>query len=70
MILTPWGEVDVTDAHVHFLSPAFYRSLAEQKKTTEVGSLLGWDVPESAEYLAERWIVEMNHNGVDGAVVI
>ena len=70
MILTPWGEVDVMDAHVHFFSPAFYRSLAEQKKAAEVGSMLGWDVPESAEYLAERWVVEMDHNGVGGAVAI
>lgn len=70
MILTPWGEIDVTDAHVHFFSPAFYRSLAEQKKTGEVGSLLGWDVPESAEYMADRWVVELNHKGVGGAVVI
>jgi hypothetical protein len=27
-----------------------------------VGSLLGWEVPESSEYLADRWVVEMNHN--------
>jgi hypothetical protein len=70
VIATPWGELDVADAHVHFFSPAFYASLAEQKKTDEVGSLLGWEIPESTEYLADRWVVELNHNGVDGAVVI
>jgi predicted TIM-barrel fold metal-dependent hydrolase len=70
VIATPWGELDVADAHVHFFSPAFYQSLAEQKKTSDAGALLGWDVPESAEYLADRWVVEMNHNGVDGGVVI
>jgi predicted TIM-barrel fold metal-dependent hydrolase len=70
VIPTQWGELDVADAHVHFFSPAFYQSLAEQKKTDDVGALLGWDVPESTEYLADRWVVELNHNGVDGAVVI
>jgi predicted TIM-barrel fold metal-dependent hydrolase len=70
MIATQWGPIEVTDAHVHFFSPAFFRSLAEQKGTREVGSLLGWDVPASPEDLADRWIVEMNHNGVDGAVII
>jgi predicted TIM-barrel fold metal-dependent hydrolase len=70
VIETPWGQIEVTDAHVHFFSPAFFQSLAEQKGTNEVGSLLGWDVPESSEYLAERWVVELNHNGVGGAVVI
>jgi len=70
VIATPWGELDVADAHVHFFSPAFYQALAEQKKSDNVGALLGWDVPESTEYLADRWVVEMNHNGVDGAVAI
>jgi predicted TIM-barrel fold metal-dependent hydrolase len=70
LIPTPWGELDVVDAHVHFFSPAFYQSLAEQKKSENVGALLGWDVPESTEYLADRWVIEMNHNGVDGAVVV
>jgi predicted TIM-barrel fold metal-dependent hydrolase len=70
VIPTQWGDLDVADAHVHFFSPAFYQSLAEQKKTDDAGALLGWDVPESIEYLADRWVVELNHNGVDGAVVI
>jgi len=67
---TPWGELEIADAHVHFFSPAFFRSLAEQKKVPEVGSALGWDLPESPEYLADRWVVELNHKGVDNAVVI
>lgn len=67
---TPWGEIDVADAHVHFFSPEFFRLLAEQKGVPDVGPLLGWDVPESSEYLADRWTIEMNHNGVDRAVLI
>jgi predicted TIM-barrel fold metal-dependent hydrolase len=67
---TPWGEIEIADAHVHFFSPEFYRALAEQKGVADVGPLLGWEVPESAEYLADRWVVEMNHNGVDNAVLV
>ena len=70
MITTPWGEIEVSDAHVHFFSPAFFKSLAEQKGTDEVGSLLGWEVPESSEYLADRWVVELNHNNVQSAVLV
>jgi predicted TIM-barrel fold metal-dependent hydrolase len=73
VIKTSWGEQDVADAHVHFFSPPFYEALAEQKQAasvSEVGAALGWEVPESTEYLADRWVVELNHNGVDGAVLI
>ncbi len=73
MINTPWGEIEVADAHVHFFSPAFFHSLAEQKganQVNDVGSLLGWEVPETSDYLAERWAIEMDRNGVDRAVLI
>jgi predicted TIM-barrel fold metal-dependent hydrolase len=70
MIATPWGDLNVADAHVHFFSPAFWQSLADQKKSADAGALLGWEIPESSEYLADRWVIELNHNGVDGAVVI
>jgi hypothetical protein len=70
MLNTSWGDIEVSDAHVHFFSPAFFHSLAEQKGVDEVGPLLGWELPESAEYLAERWVVELNHNKVDSAMLI
>ncbi len=70
MIATPWGEIEIADAHVHFFSPEFFRALAQQKGVPGVGPLLGWEIPESAEYLADRWIVEMNHNGVESAVLV
>ncbi len=62
--------IEISDAHVHFFSPAFFRSLAAQKKVAEVGSLLGWDVPESAETLADRWVTEMDRCGVAQAMLI
>jgi uncharacterized protein len=70
MMTTPWGEVEVSDAHVHFFSPPFFKSLAEQKGSDDVGSLLGWEVPESSEYLADRWVIELNHNNVQSAVLV
>ena len=75
MMTTPWGELEISDAHVHFFSPPFFHSLAEQKGLDEagssnVGAILGWEVPESSEYLADRWVVELNHNNVRSAVLI
>jgi uncharacterized protein len=70
MMTTPWGEIEVSDAHVHFFSPPFFRSLAEQKGSDDVASILGWEAPESSEYLADRWVVEMNHNNVGSAVLV
>ena len=60
----------ISDAHVHFFSPAFFRSLAAQKNAPEVGSLLGWDIPESAEALADRWVEEMDRSNVGQAMLI
>ncbi len=70
MMNTPWGEIEVSDAHVHFFSPPFFHSLAEQKGADDVGAMLGWEVPESAEYLAGRWIVELDRNSVQSAMLI
>lgn len=70
MMTTQWGEIEVSDAHVHFFSPAFFHSLAEQKGSDDVASILGWELPESSEYLADRWVVELNHNGVDSAMLV
>ena len=75
MINTPWGEIEVSDAHVHFFSPPFFHSLAEQTGSNDVGSgdvgvKLGWEVPESSEYLADRWVIELNHNNVQSAVLV
>ena len=67
---TVWGDFEIADAHVHFFSPAFYQSLAEQKGVPEVGDLLGWDVPVTSEALADRWVAEMDRHSVERAVVI
>ncbi len=70
MIDTPWGPIKVADAHVHFFSPPFFRSLAEQKKNADVGELLGFEVPATAEALAERWHAELDMRQVGSAMLI
>jgi predicted TIM-barrel fold metal-dependent hydrolase len=67
---TPWGEIEIADAHVHFFSPAFFHSLAEQKNTPSVAGLLGWDEPESSEALANRWADELQRHRVQRAMLI
>ncbi len=69
MIETPWGEIEVADAHVHFFSPEFFRTLTQQKGE-DVGPLLGWEIPESAGALSDSWAVEMDHRGVGSAVLV
>ncbi|HEX4278523.1 MAG TPA: amidohydrolase family protein [Bryobacteraceae bacterium] len=72
---TQWGDIEVSDAHVHFFSPPFFHSLAEQKGGGEAGSntvrsMLQWDVPATSEDLADRWIEELDRNQVTSAVVV
>ena len=67
---TPWGEIHIADAHLHFFSPAFFESLAEQKGVDDVSGLLGWDAPITSDDLADRWIGEMNRNQVARAMLI
>lgn len=70
MIATPWGDIEIADAHVHFFSPDFFRLLAEQKGVRDVGPLLGCEIPKTSEDLADRWTAEFDRNGVDSAVLI
>lgn len=71
---TPWGNLVVNDAHVHFFSHYFYTGLARQKKLSdaaELGPLLGFEIPgaEPVE-LAERWRKEIDAQGVNRAALI
>lgn len=67
---TPWGEIEIADAHVHFFSPAFFKSLAQQKNDEFVANLLGWDEPTSPEALAMRWAAELDKNQVARAMLV
>jgi predicted TIM-barrel fold metal-dependent hydrolase len=70
MAQTPWGEIPVADAHVHFFSPVFFKALAEQKAVESVAPQLGWDEPASPEALACRWVGELDRHGIDRAMLI
>jgi uncharacterized protein len=74
MAQTPWGDLSVADAHVHFFSHRFYSSLAMQKKLPDaasLGPLLEWEIPSSdALALAKRWVTELDRFGVSRAALI
>jgi predicted TIM-barrel fold metal-dependent hydrolase len=74
MAQTPWGNLPVADAHVHFFSHRFYSSLAAQKKLADaaaLGPLLEWEIPGSdAVALAKRWVAELDRCGVSRAALI
>lgn len=71
---TPWGELEVGDAHIHFFSHGYFTLLAGQKaglRLEEMGPMLGWEMPpEEPERLAARWIEELDRHGVAQAVLI
>jgi len=57
----------ICDAHVHFFSPGFYAALKADRTAVEA---LGFDFPESAGALADRWVAELDANGVAQAALI
>ena len=63
---TPWGNLDVSDAHVHFFSRRFLEALGAQcgKDAAEVAALAGWDLPGTTEELAHRWASEFDEHAV------
>lgn len=78
---TPWGRIDVSDAHVHFFSHAFFASLAAQKTAQAPGAqvdtadsiaaTLGWQAPPvDPQALAANWVKELDHHGVRRASLI
>jgi hypothetical protein len=59
MTHTPWGELAVGDAHVHFFSPDFYAGLARQKglETAQaLKPLLDFDIPSDTPSLTAQWV--------------
>jgi len=70
---TPWGDLAVADAHVHFFSHRFFTILADQKKepVSSLGPLLGWQIPpEDPAELAADWVRELDRHGVAKAALI
>lgn len=69
---TPWGDLTVADAHVHFFSPGFFSSLAAQTRRSvgDLGRILGWQIPQTAEELADLWYGELDRHHVAKAALI
>lgn len=68
---TPWGEIEVCDAHVHLFSRPFFRALAGGGDPDALGPKLGWDIPgEDVTALAGRWVEELDKHGLKRSVLI
>jgi uncharacterized protein len=70
---TPWGDLPVNDAHVHFFSNRFFRVLAAQMGDAgaDVPAILGWETPDpDPAALAGRWITELDRSEVERASLI
>lgn len=70
---TPWGQLPVSDAHIHFFSHRFFSSMAQQRKATleSLESILTWRIPpEDPAQLAMEWHAELDRHGVQNAAII
>ena len=76
---TPFGDLEVFDAHMHFFSRKFFDTLISQSiqlgkesnAIERVGEITGWTTPPS-DPLALAWICteEFDRHGVSGALMI
>lgn len=70
MISSPWGEIAVSDAHVHFFSHRFF-SLLTSSPIEEAGQRLGWTMPpDDPALLARHWVDDLDRHGVARAALI
>ena len=64
----------INDAHCHFFTEGFFAALAWQRgKAESIEDLtheLGWETPDGAEQLADRWVRELDAKGVSRAALI
>ncbi len=70
---TPWGDIAVADAHVHFFSRKFFSALGSQagKTAEQVAELAEWVLPEEdPAALARTWAAELDGYGVTRAALI
>lgn len=57
----------INDAHTHFFSPGFFAALGATKDAV---ARIGFDDPVSTEALADRWVAELDQNGVSRAALM
>jgi predicted TIM-barrel fold metal-dependent hydrolase len=64
----------INDAHCHFFTEGFFAALAWQRGKAEsiedITHELGWETPDGAEQLADRWVRELDAKGVSRAALI
>lgn len=67
----------LNDAHCHFFSTRFFAALGRGLKDSDRSSpdrraleILGWEPPGTPEQLADRWVAELDANGVARAAII
>jgi len=67
---TFWGELRVSDAHIHFFSHGFFSLLAGER-VEETAATLGWTAPpRNPEDLASIWAQELDRHAVGRAALI
>ena len=78
MINTPWGNLQVIDAHTHFFSHQFFQTFARLAKDNlpaeaplvAMAQRLGVEIPPAdPAILAQRWVQEMDKYGVERLVM-
>ncbi|HUP03529.1 MAG TPA: amidohydrolase family protein [Bryobacteraceae bacterium] len=72
-MLTPWGEIAVADAHVHFFSHRFLGLLCAQRgqSAEDAARFLEWEPPpQDPRELALRWARELDEHGLARAALI
>jgi uncharacterized protein len=76
---TPFGDLEVFDAHTHFFSHKFFEALAAQSPQfsedpnaiERAGDLTGWTMPPSSPAeLAAIWASEFDRHSVSGALMM
>ena len=74
MAQTPWGDLPINDAHVHFFSHKFFSGLARQKgleNLDALSALLDCEVPQrDPRMLAQWWITELDRYQIGRACLI
>jgi len=77
--ITPFGDLEVFDAHAHFFSHKFFETLTAQSPQLgkepnaieRAGAMTGWTMPpRDPVELAAIWASEFDRHGVSGALMI
>lgn len=76
---TPFGELEICDAHAHFFSRRFFTTLIGQSPTlsqpedalAQVAAMTGWTMPpENPAELAQHWQAELDRHQVAVALLM